>query len=140
MDGIRVDRRAHTRGFHVADVLEAVGDRARTSVWRCRIGETVVGEEFWDHEEHLESACSGGRDISGENLLTLARQTMQVIDGEFIACETGSAEPWLVLVIYDSSYWEALSSDTDVMEALKGRFPWFKPIREEERTYPWGRS
>lgn len=140
MDGIRVDRREHKRSFHGADVLEAVGDRARTSVWRCRIGETVVGEEFSDDEEQLETSCSGGRDISGENLLTFAGQTMQVIDGEFIAYETGSAAPWLVLVVYDSSYWEVLSNDTDVMEALKGRSPWFKPIREEERTYPWGRS
>jgi hypothetical protein len=59
--------------------------------------------------------------IDGTRMLVAAQQLHQVIDGHFEAFENEST-PWVVVRAVDSSWWEVLSDDQAVLDAVRSRF------------------
>jgi len=97
-------------------VLSALGPRALASEWRVR--------EVWaegDAKPQLE-AFDESELIAGQRLAALAQDVSQIIDGEFIAFESGHSEPWVVLEAVDSSYYAVRSDDSSVLERVRSAF------------------
>ncbi len=103
--------------FDLKDILPLAGGRAAASQWRCRFVE-CVGESA----EELHAVSDAGRRISGDELLRIASNLLQVIDGQFEAYGNGGAEPWLVVKAIDSSSFEVWSDAPDVLATVRQAF------------------
>jgi len=103
--------------FDLADILQVVGARARSSTWRCRSVECVGPQADILHE-----ASDDGHTLSGDGLLDAAAGVTQVIDGEFIATGSDGGEPWLIVRAVDSSLYVVVTDDHDLRARLRMRF------------------
>jgi hypothetical protein len=61
--------------------------------------------------------------ISGELLIDLARQGVQIIDGEPIAYRGGEEVRWLVIRAVDSTWWDVETDDEEVLTRIQAAFP-----------------
>ena len=95
--------------FDLADLLVLLGDSARTSRWRCSVEACISAEHG---RPYLEDAYNKPDALTGTELLGLARETLQVIDGTFEAFHHGENTPWIKLVAFDSTYWEVFALDS----------------------------
>lgn len=103
--------------FDLKDILPLAGERAAASQWRCRFVE-CLGESA----EELHAISDAGRIISGGELLRIASDLLQVIDGQFEAYSDANAEPWLVVKAIDSSSFEVWSDGPDVLARVRDNF------------------
>jgi len=97
-------------------VLSALGPRALTSEWRVR--------EVWaegDANLRLE-AFDKSELIAGQQLVALAQDASQIIDGEFGAFESGQSVPWVVVEAVDSTYYAVRSDDSSVLAQVRSAF------------------
>jgi len=67
-------------------------------------------------------AMAGGQGVKGRDLVSGIEQLLQVIDGAFVAIESDRELPWVVVRAVDSSWWEVISHDPEVREAIRKRF------------------
>jgi hypothetical protein len=126
MPGIRI-RDLTERGFlafDLADLLDLLGDPARTSIWRCSVEECISSENA---RPYLEDAYNTPQTLTGAELAALARETRQVIDGRFEAFRRGANTPWIRLEAIDSTCWEVFAPDSTDLSRLELHF------REVER-------
>ena len=122
MPSIRIqDKRKDTGralGFDLRDILAEIGEPVLTSRWRCqKVWCTAIidGAPFEFRDDRFK--------LSGEELVKIALEVHQTIDGRFEAKGQGAAKkPWLVIVAHDSSFYEVWSSKPWVIEKLKARF------------------
>ena len=103
--------------FDLAEILAAIGPRSVTSEWILRDLNYVSRD---DREIPVFQVEDGSR-ISGEELRSSLPNLLQVIDGEFIGVEV-SSPPWIVVRAVDSSWWEVLSEDAEILKAVRSRF------------------
>ncbi|HEY8559896.1 MAG TPA: hypothetical protein VIL74_05805 [Pyrinomonadaceae bacterium] len=100
------------------DILNTVGDRVIKSRWRCR--------DLWvlaNFDENPDSYRFSRLKVSGDELLEMASKIYQTIDGRFEARSEGAAKtPWLVIVAFDSSWFEVWSSKLWIIEKIKTTF------------------
>ena len=75
-----------------------------------------------DGGKKLELLATVNACLSGVELGTLAKATRQVIWGEFIATLPTSQEPWVIVRGVDSTYFEVVTSDQNVLKAVKSSF------------------
>jgi hypothetical protein len=121
MPGIRI-RDLTEQGFlafDLADLLQVLGDSARTSAWRCSVEECIALENA---RPHLQEAYNTREALTGTELFTLARETLQVIDGAFEAFHDGEKNPWIKLEAIDSSYWEVFARDSLELSRFESHF------------------
>ena len=119
--------------FDLAQLVEALGARARVARWRALPSPSYVSDV--DVAAFDAASDSPGPWISGEEMLAHARAIRQVIDGEFQAVQPGEpSAPWLVLRAVDSSWWEVYSDDPDVGAALRLAFHDIRPARYQPRA------
>src|SRR5207247_7912358 len=104
----------------LAELLRAVGTEAASSEWLCQGVRSTAKETASGNP--LESFADAGRRVSGADLIAAANNTAQTIDGEFLAYRSGRSEPWLCLKAIDSSFWEAFSADTSILDQLRASF------------------
>jgi hypothetical protein len=120
MPAIRIQRKNRPDGkpekyFDLKDILAAVGERVNKSRWRCR--DLWVLARFNDHDD---SYRIDRLKLSGEELMEMASKIRQTIDGRFEARGEGAAKnPWLVIVAFDSSWFEVWSSKPWVIDRVK---------------------
>lgn len=104
--------------FDLRDILAVIGEPVNESRWRCYdlcYTANKDGRVREIREERLK--------LSGKELTSLAFEIHQTIDGRFEAKSEGAAKkPWLVIVAFDSSWFEVWSSKDWVIEKLKGHF------------------
>ena len=114
--------------FDLRDLLRLAGDVARESTWACRVVECIsldsVGEDA-----QLHDAFNSGGALSGAELLGLADQTLQVIDGTFVASHPQHSSSWLRLEAIDSSYWEVEAPSPAHLVPFRERFRDVRPSR-----------
>jgi len=117
-----------TRGvldFDLKDILAALGSRAANSTW---IVSAVEGEEEFGLDATgpasgtLEHLAQTGTRISGKHLLKLAKNTRQVIWGKFIGYDASSTDPWIVVIAFDSTWFEIRSTDEPAITRLRKAF------------------
>ena len=119
--------------FDLAQLVEALGARARVARWRAVPSPSYVSDV--DVAAFDAAGDSSGPWISGEEMLAHARAIRQVIDGEFQAVQPGELSAlWLVLRAVDSSWWEVYSDDPEVEAALRRAFHDIRPARYQPRA------
>ncbi len=130
MAGIRIHDRSddHVLAFDLADVLDALGDSARGSVWKCSVGECIAEEGA---RPDLEDAYNASAGLAGPALAELAADTIQVVDGVFEAFRPKERRPWIKLEAIDSTYWEAFAANADDLAPLSRRFAEVEIIEED---------
>jgi hypothetical protein len=111
--------------FDLKEILNALGPRGLTASWTVG-GVPSQGQGFSatgkGADEMEEFARSGAR-LSGRHLARMARNVVQVIWGEFTAFEDSfSAHPWVVLIAYDSSWWEVRSAEAALIDRVARAF------------------
>ena len=74
-------------------------------------------------------AMAGGQEVNGRELVSGIEQFLPVIDGEFVAIESDRELPSVVLRAVDSSWWEIISHDAEVLDAIRKRF---RQVEEHE--------
>ena len=105
--------------FDLREVLAALGDRALTSHWRARDLDYLSKDE---RDVPIVEAMVRGLTVSGHDLASGIEPLLQVIDGEFMATDSNDERPWVIVRAVDSSWWEVVSNDAHVHEAIRNRF------------------
>ena len=123
MPSIRIqDKKQRNSGrflsFDLKDILSEIGEPIFKSNWRCTkvwCIKVLDGEPMSFRDSRFK--------LSGEEFANFASEATQVIDGRFEAKSEGAAKkPWLVIVAFDSTFYEVWSSKSWVIEKLKARF------------------
>lgn len=107
--------------FDLTDLLDVVGADAVGSTWILRNVE-CVGRPSSDAVEALHRASDKSEELSGERLVALAREIIQVIDGEFIGRRSAESDPWIVITAVDSSWFDVETTDETLLLKLRARF------------------
>lgn len=129
MPGIRI-RDLTERGFlafDLADLLGVLGQQARESSWRCSVEDCISTEGA---HPNLADAYNSPSGLTGPQLLALASETRQVIDGVFEAFRHGERSPWLKLEAIDSTYWEVSAENPARLSVFQSRFADVENIEE----------
>jgi hypothetical protein len=104
--------------FDLADILHTMTDDVLASRWTCR-GVDALGGPAADE---LERLSDDEATISGETLLQLAEGITQTINGEFGAYKPDDTQPWLIIRAIDSTAFDVISSDDNVIAAIRRSF------------------
>ena len=113
------DKRARHLTFDLAELLDALGPRARTSSWSCDVDE-LLGKKY-EREGDLYRGLAADM-IPGEGLCELAAEIRQTIDGVFRGRDSGDPEVWIELRAIDSSFWEVRTSSPEAVAAIRAKF------------------
>ena len=103
--------------FDLKDLLLVLGHEAGDLSWKCDVEWCIAV----DDTATLEDQFNGPSAIKGDDLLELAVNTRQVVDGVFEGCKAGSRTPWVKLEAIDSSYWE-VTADEVVIDRFRRHF------------------
>jgi len=130
MAGIRIHDLTdeHVLAFDLADLLEGLGKEAELSSWKCSVGECISKD---DARPDLEDAYNSPVRLSGPEILALASETLQVVDGVFEAFRPGERRPWIKLEAVDSTYWEVFAAKAADLSSLRLRFSEVESIEED---------
>jgi hypothetical protein len=126
MDKIYIqDAHNHSLSFDLKDLLAAIGHPALEAYWTVgsveRAGELleVIGKDI----PLIEALAASGERVSGYRLQKIAADIHQTIWGEFRGYATRTAAvPWLIIVAFDSTWFEVHSSDAAILDRLKRQF------------------
>ncbi len=124
MQGITIRDMVESGRYLAVDlqhVLDLFGERVIQSRWTAS-EVWATGKETGEAERELDELADGQTFISGEQLSRIARNLVQIIDGEFRAFEQGSASPWIVIRAVDSSFYEVFSPEPEVLTRVRGAF------------------
>ena len=120
MDGVYF--KAWNGGHYVslAEILRAVGDRARYLKWTWRIDEAAPAAGGSDLD-----ILSPGRRVSTAELLCALPANLQIIDGEIDGSHDGGrpGRPSLRLRAVDSTWWDVESDAPEILAAIVKAFP-----------------
>lgn len=97
-------------------VLLLAGPDAESSVWSCSMVEALGAGAA-----QLES-ISDGPLTPGANLLQMARNVDQVINGEFRAYRNPGAAPWLVISAIESTEYAVVTDSDELIARLRVKF------------------
>ena len=114
-------------------ILRAVRLRAARSVWRASaveaeiVGHPVVErEEIWatgEAADELDKLARSGARASFTRLNRIVRRAGQIIWGEFKGYDRASTvDPWIIIIAFDSSWFEVRSSDDEALSRLQAAF------------------
>jgi len=109
--------------FDLRDVLAALGPQADRAIWRVgrAAGEFMV--TGGDAADELESLAESGAPLRGKRLRQISRHVQQTIFGEFMGYENASsADPWIIVIAYDSTWFEVQSRDEAALDRLNAAF------------------
>jgi hypothetical protein len=126
MQRIRIYDRSpdHFLGFDAADVLRALGPEALEASWQVagvpEEDEAVMATG--DGADVLEALAASGERVSGSRLLEILTEVHQTIWGAFAGYRADDSIPWVRIVAFDSSWFEVLSADQRVIDAIRSAF------------------
>jgi hypothetical protein len=100
------------------DILRFAGERALRSRW------LLSGVEAGGNEaaEKLHLLSAAGLPVEGNQLMDLAKQVWQVIDGKFEGFDDESTSPWIIIIAVDSSAYDVVTDDKKLVDTLKEKF------------------
>ncbi len=101
-------------------LLRLVGDRATGSTWRLF---WIEAAGYPEPAAELQRISDASEEINGRELLKLASQGPQIIEGELHAFDAGSSSAWLVIKAIDRSLWDVGTDDKTVEAAVRAEFP-----------------
>lgn len=123
---------------HLLDLLAPRSLKADGIVSTVRSSES--GEEWFeatgDGGEQLEVLAQTDSRLSGTALAALAKDTRQVIWGEFVGSFPKMQDgAWVTIHAIDSTFYEVTTSDKTVLEKIRSAFNDVRPA-----DVPWGRA
>jgi hypothetical protein len=121
MPGVSVSDRDTSTGvlsFDLRDLLKLLNNRVLQSHW-CIVDLECLGGKSADI---LHQASDDKRHLEGAELINLAIEVDQIIDGEFTGWLPGDTEPWVIIRAVDSSAFDVITDDTEVLLAIKRNF------------------
>lgn len=104
--------------FDLKDILVVAGHRALQSIWTISDVD-VAGEKA---ATELHRICDEHETVNGSTLLNLSQQVWQVIDGRFEATDITGGSPWLAIYAVDSSAFDVVTDDMQLLERLRSSF------------------
>lgn len=111
------------QGLLVVDlrhVLQALGPPALQSEWKVQ-DVWATSKDTGNAGEQLEALTPEVR-ISGTNLLELANNVVQVIDGQFEAFRPNAPQPWVRIIADDSTFYEVETDEDEVANSILRSF------------------
>jgi hypothetical protein len=118
MSGITFPSWTDDGPVELLEILELLGDRGRQATWRLRSLEVAPS----DAAQQLHAHSDREDDITGDELLRLADRKPQLIDGVLEAWLPDADAPWVVIRAIDSTSWDLLSEDAQVLDEARTRF------------------
>lgn len=127
MDGISIsDKQGGRLTFGLVDILRLVGKRALSSQWKCLAVEAVGNSADQIHEISDSKAW-----ISGDMLVSMASDLVQIIDGKFEAYSEHASKPWLIVSAIDGSEYDVETEDRSILDLFKASFSEVKDFPTE---------
>jgi hypothetical protein len=114
---IHLGKEAAGQSIGLAELLDVLGERVLLSQWLV----SDLNYISIDDNDIEAFASSQNTIIKGSELLASLSKLLQVIDGEFKAFDQEEL-PWVVLKAVDSSWWEVIAQDTEVIKAIQKNF------------------
>lgn len=116
LDGFRL-------AFDLRDVLRVLAPRSLSATWTIRTPDASFFEATGAGGGRLEELADVSAQVSGDELLALADDTVQVIWGEFLgALPDDPNREWLIVRAVDSSFFEIETSDEAALATIKSSF------------------
>jgi len=109
--------------FDLRDLLALLSPAALAAEWT--VADPACQEFFATGEggAALEKLAAETAMVSGKDLLALANETQQVIWGDFMgAFQNRPGQIWTIIRAVDSSFYEITTSDSEVLDKVKGHF------------------
>lgn len=104
--------------FDLRDILAVIGEPVNQSKWLC-YDLCYIASRDGVFNEFRESRLK----LSGEELIELASEIHQTIDGRFEAKTEGAAKkPFVIIIAFDSSWFEVYSTKAPIINKLKNYF------------------
>jgi hypothetical protein len=126
MKAIRVhDQTRGALDFDLQDILATLGARAAKSSW---IVTAVEGEDDFGFDAtgpastELSALAEAGTRINGRHLIRLAENIRQTIWGRFVGYDDSSADPWIIAIAFDSTWFEIHSTNEKALRNLRKAF------------------
>ena len=103
--------------FDLFDILTQIGDSIEDSEW-------VISEVecFGEAADEIDRLAENQSKVPGIQLLDLASNVTQIIDGVFTGYRLGEDTPWMIIQAIDSSEYEVFSTDRKLLDRIHDRF------------------
>ena len=113
-----LDSRSTVLPFDLRHLLVEVAPETSNCIWRVSPGIECYGPAA----AKLEQLSQSSRRLVFDELIEIAQDILQVVDGEFSGYSSKDEAPMIILRAVDSTYWDVGSTDECVLERLKSRF------------------
>lgn len=113
-----VPRQETTQGPDLYDVVAALGERSRRSIW---FGSDV--DCYGETAEKLYDLTKHNQPIEGDDFLHLTSGIRQTIAGDFYAFDPGASSQWLFIRAWNGDGFYVETNDPKSKERLKSQFP-----------------
>lgn len=123
MLGIKIKDTRQSNGsrflsFDLRDILAVIGEPILKS--RCRCRDLCYTANIDEEASEIREARLN---LTDEELIQLSSRIHQTIDGRFEGRGEGVAKkPWLIIVAFDSSWFEVWSSKPAILEMVRKHF------------------
>ncbi len=110
-----------------------IGPKAANATWTVS---AVEGQEEYGLDVtgsgsgELEHLAETGMRVTGKHLFKLAKNIRQVIWGKFVGYDASSASPWIIVIAFDSTWFEVRSTDEAALARLRSS------VHSWRRGYP----
>ena len=121
MSGVTIvdtDPGTNVLNFDLHDILVVLGEEAVRSTWTVEGVESIGGEAA----RALNEASDQSALLDGPQLIRLARDVEQIIDGEFTGYLPNSRSSWISIRAVDSSAYDVVTEREDVLRSLRAKF------------------
>ncbi|MGO4563164.1 hypothetical protein [Mesorhizobium sp. 2RAF21] len=126
------DLKQHALALDLRHLLDLLAPRALQADWKVSTIKSSEPHHAWfeatgDGGEQLEVLAQEDTRLSGPDLAALAKNTRQVIWGEFVGSFPNTQDDmWVTIRAIDSTFYEVSSSDETVLKRIKS---FFKDVR-----------
>jgi hypothetical protein len=123
--------------FDLRDLLALLKPQSLQADWVIfPVKSDASGYEWFEatgeHGDTLEKLANEARRLSGSQLARIAKNTHQVIWGQFSGLYAGTDDPWVTIQAIDSTFYEVITSDEAVLKTIRSTF---RDVREVEAPY-----
>lgn len=142
MQGIRISdkNKGHALSFGLKEILEIIGERVIESTWKCKeVDYVAMSEDALSTSNRNEVIDALGNSVykynlerqkmSGNHLQEFAVKTMLIINGEFLGYYQGAKRPWIIIKVFDSSWWEVFSEKPEYVSRFRETFKEIKDVQ-----------
>lgn len=135
MRGITISDRQPNKNIlavNLAEILELLGPQLDLTQWEISDVECLGTDS-----DRLHQLADTQARVSGETLLQIATNIVQVIDGTFVGYLKDESEPSIIVRAVDSTAYDVESSDDAILSKLRQRFQNVEDLPEAKNQLPY---